>query len=126
MNTWQTRILSGNPLPGDNRLLVSVPCQTADGRPCVIVSGNRRALYMARLALTRVEHDWLAGYGLSIGTVYLTSEEGVAAAKRWFERFVYEPENDPENVIVKGFVLSPYKDWRYWNTERTPGTGEEG
>lgn len=127
MNNIATqRILRRQPLPGDEYRLVVSPLRYANvgaynnEAPFVQVYGNMNAVFCARLALCYVEHSWLDYHGLMLGIEVLAgdTDEAIVAnarrAKAYYESYMYDPAQDMENIVVKGFVLSPFKDPRYY------------
>lgn len=78
----------------------------------VAITGDGRALFMARLALTHVAHDWLDCHGLMLGIDQLAGPDyraSAEAAREFYEAFVYDAAADPENQDID---VWPRWEWR--------------
>lgn len=92
----------------------------------VALTGHARAIFCAQLALTHEPHTWLDMHGLTLDVDMLAGPDyraAAEAARAWYEAYVYDPTDDPENVDMRG--VWPRWEWKESRDENW-AKGERG
>ena len=113
IGTARNRALAGRPLPTEHSIAVSGPRWNREHGWHVALSGHDRAIFCAQLALTHVSHEWLDMHGLTTETDMMAGPDYRASAEQaraFYESYVYDPANDPENVDC-GVILTDENSW---------------